>query len=91
MTSLPPLLLRAPRIFYAAAVIVFLASFALTYAEISTTMAYAPAAAAKLALLRGLYQAALEALYIAANGVLAHILIAIWQDGAVRRDRGGDS
>jgi hypothetical protein len=37
---------------------------------------------------RGLYQAALEAMYIVANGVIAQILIAIWDRG-VRHDEGG--
>jgi hypothetical protein len=40
------------------------------------------------ALARGFYQAALESLYLAANGVLAHILLAIWKDGAARAARG---
>ena len=93
MTTLPPMLLRAPRLLYAAAVLVFLASFGLTYAEADATLSYAGGdnPMVRLVLARGLYQAALEAVYIAAYGAIAHVLIAIWQDGAMRRDRGGDS
>lgn len=92
MTVLPPLVLRAPRLFYAAAVLFFIWSFALTYFDVNATLAYAEGSnpLIRLALLRGLYQAALEALYIAANGVIAHILLAIWQDVALRRNGGGE-
>jgi hypothetical protein len=90
MTGLPPLLLRVPKMLYAAAVLFFLASFGLTLIEVDSSFAYAEAGnpLIRQLLLRGLYQAALEALYIATNGVLAHILLAIWQNGRSQSVRG---
>ena len=91
MKELPPIIRRAPAIFYGLAVLFFVASFVLTVREINFTTGY-PDADNPIVLhgkLRGLYQAALEAVYILANGVIAQILIAIWDRG-VRRDEGGD-
>jgi hypothetical protein len=43
----------------------------------------------RLSRLRALYQGGLESLYLAANGVLAQILLAIWGGGAIHGERGG--
>jgi hypothetical protein len=93
MTVLPPVLLRAPRLFYAAAVFFFIASFGLSYLQIQQTMDTGGThdAWVRMALLQALFQAALHAFYVAALGVIVQLLLAIWQDAAVRRDRGGDS
>jgi hypothetical protein len=93
MTSLPPVLLRAPRLFYAAAVFFFVASFALSYIQIEQTMATGPTndAWVRMALLQALLQAALQAFYVAALGVIVHLLLAIWRDVRIRRDRGDES
>ena len=89
MTSLPPLVLRSPKIFYGLAVIFFLLSVGLTQMEINTTMGgYDSSAVVRVAFLRTLYQAALEAGYLAGTGVMLHILLAIWQDVALRRNDG---
>jgi len=90
MNELPPLVQRAPSILYGAAGLFFLWSLGLTIGETNITMAGAEPGnpVVRLSMLRGLYQAALEAVYIAANGVVAHILIAIWRNGA-RPKRGG--
>ena len=92
MTSLPPLILRAPSIFYGAAVLFFLFSIGMTLMEINVSMGGDNGSPfAKLMMVRTLYQALLESIYIAANGVIAQILLAIWQDARIGRDRGGDS
>ena len=93
MSTLPALIFRMPRILYVTAALFFVASFGLTLAEINMTLAYAERGdpAVQLAMLRGLYQAVLEAVYIAVNGVLVQLLIAIWENGSVTRDRGGDA
>ena len=90
MKGLPPIIRRAPAIFYGLAILFFVASFVLTVSEIDLTMGYADAdnPMVRQSKLRGLYQATLEAVYIAANGVIAQILIAIWENG-VRPDEGG--
>lgn len=82
MTDLPPFVLRVPRILYATAVIFFLWSLALTHFETQATMGYAEPGnpVVRLAMLRGLFQAALEAVYIAVNGVLIQALVAIWRN-----------
>lgn len=88
MTDLPILVRRAPRIFYVAAVLVFIFSMALTLHEISATMGYANAGgtnpAVRAMVLRALLQSALEALYLVGTGVLVHILLAIWSGGRFR-------
>jgi hypothetical protein len=90
--ELPPIIRRAPAIFYGLAVLFFVASFVLTVREISLTTGYPDADDPLIvhAKLRGLYQAALEALYIVANGVIAQILIAIWDRGIRREDGNGE-
>ena len=92
MTSLPPLVLRAPRILYGAAVIYFFLAVGVTVMEMNVTMGGDQSSPfSKLMMVRTLYQASLESLYLAANGVVAHILLAIWQDGRIGRNGGGDS
>ncbi len=86
MTGLPRIIQRTPFIFYGLAILFFVASWLLTLNEINVTMGYGEPTnpAITHAKLRGLYEAAREAIYIAANGVLAHILVAIWRNGAAR-------
>ena len=81
MSGLPKLVQRAPYIFYGLAVVIFAGSWLLTIVEVNTSMGYAEPnnPVASLAKWRGLYQAALEAIYIAGTGVMLHILLAIWQ------------
>ena len=81
--SLPPIILRMPRLIYALAVLFFLWSFVLSYFELQTRMGNVDAEnpMVRLAMLRGLFQAALEATYIALNGVIVHVLLAIWESG----------
>lgn len=90
MTELPNLLRRVPFILYALAVAFFVASWLLTLTEINTVMAYAEAdnPAVRIAKMRGLYQASLDAVYLAGYGATTHILIWIW--GATRARRSGD-
>ena len=93
MTGLPPLVQRAPYLFYGAAVLFFFAAMALNMRELNAVPTSYDETMRPLvftALARGFYQAALESLYLAANGVLAHILLAIWRDGAARRTRGDE-
>ena len=92
MTDLPPMVRRAPYLFYGAAVLFFFAAMALHFREMNAVPTSYDEAMRPLiftALARGFYQAALESVYLAANGVLAHILLAIWQDGRARRAQGG--
>lgn len=93
MTVLPPIIQRAPALFYGAAVFFFLASVLLNHLELQTTMEFVNGSnpAVRLARLRAVYQGALEALYIAANGVLAQILLAIWRSGSLRSEPGGQA
>ena len=85
MTALPRLVHRAPQMFYAAAVLFFIASVALNHFELKSTMEYVETGnpAVRIARLRSIYQGALEATYLAGNGVLAHILLAIWRNGRI--------
>ncbi|WP_447725394.1 hypothetical protein [Sphingomonas koreensis] len=81
MTELPHTLRRAPTLFYAAAIIMFGWSMTMTYYETVSLSAPYDAAAdhvVRLVLLKGLYQAALEGIYMAANGAVIHVLLAIW-------------
>ncbi len=93
MSGLPGIVQRAPALFYGAAVLFFVASVALNYLELQVSMEYVNGSnpIVRIARLRALYQGALESLYIAANGVLAQILLAIWRDGGFRRERGGEA
>ena len=88
MNGLPPMVQRAPSILYGLAVLFFLASLSLGIYEVSNTMGYAEPGnpVVRQAILRAVYQAALEAVYIAANGVVVHVLLAIWRNGARRPD-----
>jgi hypothetical protein len=81
MNHLPPIIRRIPSIFYGLALLFFVAAWGLSLFELSTTMPGVEPdnPVVRVAKLRGLYDAAREALYIAANGVLAHILLAIWR------------
>jgi|GEM_PF-1498971 len=92
MSSLPALVHRAPKILYIAAVLFFLGSMTLTLCEVSVTMGSGNDLhgnpMVRVAVLRGLYQALLDALHIAATGVLAHILIAVWSSGSGAVARG---
>ena len=91
MSSLPPVVQKAPYLFYGAAVLFFFVAMALHFREMNAVPTSYDETMRPLiftALARGFYQAALEALYLAANGVLAHILLAIWQDGRARRASG---
>jgi ABC-type spermidine/putrescine transport system permease subunit II len=84
VNGLPPIVQRAPGILYGLAILFFFASLGLTVHELSITMAHAEPGnpIVRQTMLRAIYQSALEAVYIAANGVLAHILIAIWRNGS---------
>ena len=90
MSSLPVLILRMPQILYFAAAIFFVVSVGLTSAEISSVIPYAESGnpVARLAMLKGLYQSALDAVYIAANGVIVRVLLAIWADRGLAGQRG---
>ena len=85
MSGLPRIVQRAPALFYGAAVLFFLASVGLNYLELESTMEFVNGSnpMVRIARLRALYQGALESLYIAANGILAQILLAIWSSGRV--------
>jgi hypothetical protein len=87
MTELPRALHRAPRLIYAAAIAVFIFSVALGWSELSATHPYGEPEnpVQRLLLMRILYQAGLDSIYLAATGVLAHLLLAIY----LRLPRGG--
>ena len=93
MRDLPILVRRAPGIFYGAAALAFVLSMALTFYEISTAMGYAnddgTNPAVRMAVLRALFQSALEAMYLLGTGVLAHILLAIWSGSGTTVADGG--
>lgn len=93
MSGLPRIVQRAPVLFYGAAVLFFLASMLLNHLELQTTMEFVNGSnpIVRLARLRALYQGALESLYIAANGVLAQILLAIWSGGGLHSRPGGEA
>jgi hypothetical protein len=94
MTDLPRLVQRAPILFYAAAAFFFVASFLINMAEANSIPTSYDGTVRPLvfqAFTRAIYQAALEACYLAANGVIAHILLAIWSDGVLRRAPGDDA
>ena len=89
---LSPIILRMPRLIYGLAALFFIWSFALSYFEMQATVAYADPEnpVVRLAMLRSLFQAALEATYIALNGVIVQVLLAIWRNGAGLAGSGGD-
>ena len=76
-----PMLYRIPKIFYGLAVIFFAWSIGNAFWELSATHAYAPSDDLGVSLLKSkaLYQAGLEAAYLAGNGALIHVLIKIWE------------
>ena len=90
MSELPPIIFRVPRLFYIAAALFFAWSFWLTHMEIGMTTGTLGRGdpVVTLGYLRGLYQAALEAVYIAANGVIVQVLLAIW---AAKRQAGNSA
>jgi hypothetical protein len=92
MTGLPSLVQRAPGILYGLAVLFFLASLGLALIEINNTATHVEPGnpIVRQAVLRAVYQAALEAAYLAANGVVVHVLLAIWRNGAARQTGGGE-
>lgn len=76
---LPEWVQRSPRYFYAAAVFLFFAYFAIGVYEIrNLTMTYDQNEAVQLAMLRVLLDALREAIYAVGTGVLVHIALAIW-------------
>ena len=83
MSSLPRVIQRAPTFFYVAALLFFFGSVIITYVETQAALGYGEHGNAMLrsVLLRGAFNAALDSVYIAANGVLAQILLAIWENG----------
>jgi hypothetical protein len=92
MSHLPPFVMHAPRLLYSAAIFFFVWSLGLTWIELDSTMGYAGPdnAVVRLAFARALFQAALEAVYIAANGVVVHVLLAIWARGRAADPRGDE-
>ena len=80
MSDLPLFIRRAPSILYGLAILFFVASFVLSVTDIQITGEHAAEGdpLIRQAKLRALYQAALEAVYIAANGVVAQILLAFF-------------
>ena len=89
--TLSPIMLRMPKIIYGIALLFFVWSFALSYVEMSGAMSFLDTqdSMVRSMMLRALFQAALEATYIALNGVLVHLLIAIWHNGRIAP--GGDA
>ncbi len=80
MIELPRYVRRAPSLLYGAAFIMFFGSLALSLYENFTTIGHLGHNDPIITqiMLRTLYQALLDAIYLAANGVIAHILLAIW-------------
>ncbi len=77
--NLPEWVQRSPRYFYAAAVFLFFAYFAIGVYEIrNLTMTYGQNEAVQLAMLRVLLDALREAIYAVGTGVLIHVALAIW-------------
>ena len=76
---LPEWVQRSPRYFYAAAVFLFFAYFAIGVYEIKhMNLAYADNQSLQLATLRVLLDALREAIYAVGTGVLIHVVLAIW-------------
>ena len=81
MKPLPQLVVRAPSIFYGLGVLVFFLSFSSTLYEIyGGSFQYASPGdpLVRAALWRGFTSSFTESIYLAANGVLFHILLAFW-------------
>jgi hypothetical protein len=80
MTELPRFLQRAPHILYVTAAIVFIIAFALNVIEMKQTAAYSVPEdpLVTIAKLRIIYSASLDAIFVAANGLMIHVLLAIW-------------
>ncbi|KTE23191.1 MULTISPECIES: hypothetical protein [unclassified Sphingopyxis] len=77
--ALPEWIQRSPRYFYAAAVLMFFAYFALGVYEIKNyTMAYGEQGPMRIASLRVLIDALREAIYLFGTGVGTQIFLAIW-------------
>jgi hypothetical protein len=83
MTVLPPLIRRVPTILYVAAALFFIASILLNHFELESTMEFARShdPIVRSARLRAIYQGGLDAAFLAANGVIVHVLLAIWHNG----------
>lgn len=76
---LPEWVQRSPRYFYAAAVFLFFAYFAIGVYEIRhANLAYADNVSLQLVTLRVLIDALREAIYAVGTGVLIHVVLAIW-------------
>ncbi len=90
MSGLPPMVARAPSLFFAGAVIFFVLSLLLSIFELNSSMGDVERTNPmyRLGVLRAALQAAEAAVYIAANGVVARLLIAIWEAVAAQRARG---
>ena len=91
MKQLPDLLVRAPKIFYALAVIVFFATFWMSYYEVKVVqMPYSPEdnPIVRAALLRAVLQGFSEAIWIAANGILFDFLVRFWNRHAASSELG---
>ena len=93
MSDLPRVVQRVPAFFYGAAILFFLASVVLTHLQLENafqggepgrTDAYT-----RLALFSAWLQAAEGSFYLAANGVIAQILLAIWRILRGRSDAEG--
>jgi len=85
MMDLPKYLRRMPSVFYALAVIVFIASFSLAYYETFAAGSFGSSEyysfanpAIRGAILRALFAASIDAIWIAANGILFHFLLSFW-------------
>lgn len=79
--NLPEWVQRSPRYFYAAAVFLFFAYFAIGVYEIKNfTMTHGESEAVQLAMLRVLLDAFREAIYAVGTGVLIHVVLAIWAE-----------
>ena len=92
MTTLPRLVQRAPQIFYGAAVIFFIFSVLLTHLQLGqlARMSAGSGIHDQLVFLSAYFQAAQTALFIAADGVIVHVLLAIWRNGRPQPGRGDD-
>ncbi len=77
--NLPDWVQRSPHYFYAAAVFLFFAYFAIGAYEINNlTMTHGESEVVQLAMLRVLLDALREAVYAVGTGVLIHVALAIW-------------
>jgi len=86
MSDLPRLVQRAPQFFYVAAILFFVGSVVLTHLQLADSLqgtgdtAGTMESFARQALLGAWLQAAERSLYLAANGVVVQILLAIWRN-----------